>query len=154
MKATSYIYDAIIDKQSSIFKYNGTLRRYKTGQCYSVAILWEIYAIQHKWHVRSLRFHFKRMLITGLGQYTLNTTTRNLKYATPENEHAKNVHDKNVHAENEQANIGSRRWRLSVIKYEVFTELWLPILRHNSKLNWRISWSNFRTITQIGGSII
>ena len=41
------------------------------GLCSSVAILWEIHVMQHKCHVRWLRFHFKRMLITGLGLYTL-----------------------------------------------------------------------------------
>ena len=38
---------------------------------YSVAILWEIYVMQPKCHVKWLRIHFKRMLITRLGQYTL-----------------------------------------------------------------------------------
>ena len=41
------------------------------GLCHSVAILWEIYVMRPKCHVRWLRFHFKRMLITGLGQLTL-----------------------------------------------------------------------------------
>ena len=38
------------------------------GLCHSVAILWEIYAMRPKEHLLWLRFHFKRMLITGLGQ--------------------------------------------------------------------------------------
>ena len=38
------------------------------GLCHSVAILWKIYLMRRKCHVRWLRFHFKRMLIKGLGQ--------------------------------------------------------------------------------------
>ena len=34
---------------------------------HSVTILWEIFVMQHKCHVRWHNFHFKRMLITGLG---------------------------------------------------------------------------------------
>ena len=37
---------------------------YMIGLCHSVAIL------RHKCRVRWLRFHFKRILITGIGQYT------------------------------------------------------------------------------------
>ena len=36
------------------------------GLCHSVAILQEIYEMQPKTHVMWQRFHFKRMLITGL----------------------------------------------------------------------------------------
>ena len=56
-------------KQSSI-KHYGTLRKY-ISLCYIVAILWEIYLTWHQCHVRWLRFHFERLLITGLGQYPL-----------------------------------------------------------------------------------
>ena len=42
------------------------------GLCLSVANLWEIYMMRPQCHVKSLRFHFKRMLITGLGQYTFS----------------------------------------------------------------------------------
>ena len=42
--------------------------------CHSVAILLYIYVMRQKWHVKWVRFHFKRMLITGLGQYTLHYT--------------------------------------------------------------------------------
>ena len=35
---------------------------------HSVTILWEIYMMRLKCYVRGLRFHFKRMLIKGLGQ--------------------------------------------------------------------------------------
>ena len=38
------------------------------GLCLSVANLWEIYVMWPKCHVRWLRFHFKRMLFTVLGQ--------------------------------------------------------------------------------------
>ena len=41
------------------------------GLWHSVAILWEIYVMWPTCHVRWLGFHFKRMLIIGLGQYTL-----------------------------------------------------------------------------------
>ena len=40
----------------------------KIGLCQSVAILGEIYMMQPKFHMMWLRFHFKRMLITGLDQ--------------------------------------------------------------------------------------
>ena len=39
-----------------------------SGLYHSVAILWEIYVMQRKCNLRRLRFHFKRMLITELGQ--------------------------------------------------------------------------------------
>ena len=39
--------------------------------CHSVAILREIYVMRSKCHVKWLSLHFKRMLITGLGQKTL-----------------------------------------------------------------------------------
>ena len=38
------------------------------GLCHRVAILWEIYVMRHKCKVSWHNFHFKRMLITGLGQ--------------------------------------------------------------------------------------
>ena len=38
------------------------------GLCNSVASLWEIYVMLPKFHVRWMRFHFKRMQITGLEQ--------------------------------------------------------------------------------------
>ena len=41
------------------------------GLCPSLAILWEIYVIRHKCNVRWLRFHFKWILIMGLGQLAL-----------------------------------------------------------------------------------
>ena len=41
----------------------------------SVTILWEIHVMRHKYHLRWLRFHLKRMLITGLGQKTLDVLT-------------------------------------------------------------------------------
>ena len=43
------------------------------GLCHSVAILFEIYVMRPKCHVRWLRFHFKRIPITGLGQLFLVT---------------------------------------------------------------------------------
>ena len=42
-----------------------------SGVCHSIVILWEIYVMRRKCHVMWLRFHFKHMLITGLGQLTL-----------------------------------------------------------------------------------
>ena len=38
------------------------------GLCQSVAIFKEIYVMRHKCHAMKLRLHFKRMLITELGQ--------------------------------------------------------------------------------------
>ena len=42
------------------------------GLCHSVAILWEIYVVRHKCHVRWHYSHFKRMLITGQSAYILS----------------------------------------------------------------------------------
>ena len=38
------------------------------GLCHGVVILREIYVMRLKCHVRWLRLHFERALITGLGQ--------------------------------------------------------------------------------------
>ena len=68
MKATSYVNDAIIDK--TFFNQLNIMVSYvdTIGLCHSVAILREINVMWLTCHVRWVRFHFKRMLITGLGQ--------------------------------------------------------------------------------------
>ena len=67
-KATSHINDAIIIISQMIFNQLNTMVSYwhKNGLWHSVAILWEIYVMRHKCHVRWHNFHFKRTLITGL----------------------------------------------------------------------------------------
>ena len=42
------------------------------GLFHSVAILWEIYVMRHKCHMRWHNFYLKRILITRLGQNILN----------------------------------------------------------------------------------
>ena len=59
-----YIYRQIIFNQLNIMvPYVDII-----SPCHSSAILWEIYVMWHKCHVSWLHFHFKRMLIMGLGQ--------------------------------------------------------------------------------------
>ena len=41
---------------------------YIIGLCHNIVILWEIFVMQHKCHVKGHNFHFKLMLITRLGQ--------------------------------------------------------------------------------------
>ena len=55
-------------------RYDGIYIPYKDkiGLCHSIVISQESYVIRNKCHVRWLRFNFKRMLITGLGQKSLN----------------------------------------------------------------------------------
>ena len=48
---------------------------YLNGVYHSVAILLVINVIRLKCHVRWLRLHFLRMIITGLGQYTLDKSS-------------------------------------------------------------------------------
>ena len=43
------------------------------GLSHSVAILWEILVMQHKCYLKELRFHFKRMIITGQVNFGLWT---------------------------------------------------------------------------------
>ena len=62
-----YINDAIIENNLQPIKYYVSYVDIN-GLCHSVAILLEIQVMPHKCHVRWLRFHFKRMLIMGLGQ--------------------------------------------------------------------------------------
>ena len=52
---------------SFLTNYYCTLRRL-IGLCYIVLTLWEIYVMWRNCHLILLLFHFKCMLITGLGQ--------------------------------------------------------------------------------------
>ena len=65
---SSYINDAIMYWQTIFNQLNIILSYVEIiGLCHSVEILWEIYVMRPKCHVRWLSFHFKRMLVTGLG---------------------------------------------------------------------------------------
>ena len=52
------------------------------GLCHSVAILRGIYVMRHKCHVRWHNFNFKRMLITRLGQQTLDKLYKQRQFIT------------------------------------------------------------------------
>ena len=69
LKANSYI-DILQTTNLQSVKYYGTLCRYNWSmpQCRNFM---RIYVMRNKCHVRWLLFHFQRMLITGLGQWTL-----------------------------------------------------------------------------------
>ena len=58
-----YYRQAIFNKLNIIVPYIGII-----CLCHSVAILWKIYLMQHKCHVRWHNLHFKWMIITQLGQ--------------------------------------------------------------------------------------
>ena len=63
-----YFESHLIYKWQTIFNQLNIMVSYLVifGLCHSVAILWEIYVMRRECHVKWLRFHFKRMLITGL----------------------------------------------------------------------------------------